>query len=94
MLNKELKMVLLTGILLSGVGLLLMFVSPGLGISLSESWLHEVGSVETNFYHLLVKHYSMTFLIIGSIFLSVGLTTTVFCFYKSRLLSIEQKRTF
>jgi hypothetical protein len=94
MLNKALRTVLLTGIFLSGIGILLMFLSPGLGISLSESWLRETGSVETDLYHLIVKQYIMTFLVIGGIFLSVGLSTAIYCFYKSRLLALEQSRTF
>lgn len=94
MLNKALRTVLLTGIFLSGIGILLMFLSPGLGISLSESWLRETGSAETDLYHLIIKQYIMTFLMIGGIFLLVGLATTIYCFYKSRLLALEQNRTF
>lgn len=94
MLDKALKLVWLTGMLLSGIGLLLMLISPGFGISISESWLREVGSVETNLYYIVVSHYIMSFLIIGSIFLSVGLTTVMYCFYKTRLLALEKHRTF
>ncbi|KGR85360.1 hypothetical protein [Lysinibacillus odysseyi] len=94
MLNKALRMVLLTGIFLSGIGILLIFLSPELGMSLTENWLRNVGSAETDLYHLIVKHYIMAFLIIGGIFLSIGLTTSIYCFYKSRLLALEKHRSF
>lgn len=94
MLDKALKLVLLTGIVLSGIGVLLMLISPGLGMSIMESWLRHVGSVETTLYYMIVSHYILTFLIIGSTFLLVGLTTTMYCFYQYCLLAIEQRRKF
>ena len=94
MLNKALNIVMLTGIVVSGFGIVLLFLSPGLGIDLAESWLRNTGSTEPDLYYIVVRKYIAVFLIMGSIFLSVGLTTTMYCFYKSRLLAVEQVRTF
>ena len=94
MLKKALNIVLLTGIAVSGIGIWLMFLSPAIGIDLAESWLRDTGSTEPDLYYLVLRTYIAVFLAIGTIFLSVGLTTTMYCFYKSRLLAVEQIRSF
>ena len=75
-------------ILLTVLGLFLLFNSVNYGTSLAESWLVEKGGASTTWYHIRAKGNINNFLSVGSILFGVGLTTTMFISYK--LLTIKE----
>jgi len=78
----KLKGLIALSILLSVLGLFLLFNSVNFGTSLAESWLVKQGDADTAWYHIRAKGHINNFLSVGSILLGVGLTTTMFVSYK------------
>jgi hypothetical protein len=80
--RNKLKGLIALSILLSVLGLFLLFNSVNFGTSLVESWLVKQGDADTAWYHIRAKGNINNFLSVGSILFGVGLTTTMFVSYK------------
>lgn len=71
------------GSLICVVGIIIIFLSDNLGISLADSWVIEQGgSADVSHYQYKVKANTNKFLIPGSILFGIGVTTLVFTYYK------------
>ena len=84
----KLKGLIALGILLSVLGLFLLFNSVNFGASLAESWLVKRGGADPTWYHIRAKGNINNFLAVGSILFGIGLTTTIFVLYK--LLKLKE----
>ena len=73
---------ILVGSLLGVGGFIMIFFSVTFGTSLAESWLMRQGGADTAYYHIIMKSYINNFLVVGGIFLSIGLLIVVFIYYK------------
>lgn len=84
----KLKGFVILSVLLAVVGLILLFNSVNFGTSLAESWLSAKGGSDTSWFQIRARGNINNFLAAGSIFLVIGLTTTIFMTYK--LLTIKE----
>ncbi len=85
-MNKEqMKRLHIISPLLLIVGLILMFASVSLGISLGDVWLSNQndGIADTSEYLLVVESYRNNFVIIGSVFFSIGLIIAIIAYLSS-----------
>ena len=90
-INKDkLKGFMALNILVTLAGLFLLFNSVNLGTSLAENWLLSQEGADTSFYEIRIKESIHNFLAAGSVFLAVGLTTTMFTYYKILTMKDEQ----
>ena len=88
MTKDKLKGLMALSILLAVVGLFLLFNSVNLGTTFAESWLSKQGGANTSWFELRAKGNINNFLAAGSILFGIGLTTTIFLYYK--LLIIKE----
>jgi hypothetical protein len=73
---------IIIGSLLGVGGFIMIFFSVTFGTSLAESWLIRQGGADTAYYHIIMNGYINNFLVVGGIFLSIGLLIVVFTYYK------------
>ena len=88
MTKEKFKGLIAFSLLLSVLGLVLLFNSVNFGTSLAESWIVKQGGADTAWYHIRVKGNINNFLAAGSIIFGVGSITTMFALYK--LLNIKE----
>jgi hypothetical protein len=73
---------IIVGSLLGVGGFIMIFFSVTFGTSLAESWLMRRGGADTAYYHIIMNSYINNFLVVGGIFLSIGLLIVAFIYYK------------
>ena len=88
MTKEKFKGLMAFSLLLSVLGLLLLFNSVNFGTSLAESWLEKQGEADTAWYYIRVEGNINNFLAVGSILFGVGSITSMFVLYK--LLTIKE----
>lgn len=59
------------------IGLILILSSVKFGTTLAGSWLAKYGSIDTEYYYIMVESYINNFLVVGSILFSIGVISTV-----------------
>ncbi|WP_124220974.1 hypothetical protein [Aquisalibacillus elongatus] len=79
-MREKFKRLMVFGLLLSLIGLILMFSSVNFGTSLAQKWQFERGVVEP-WFGTVVEGYTNMFLFSGSIFLGSGLLTLILVYY-------------
>ena len=73
---------IIVGSLLGVGGFIMIFFSVTFGTSLAESCLMRQGGADTAYYHIIMNSYINNSLVVGGIFLSIGLLIVAFIYYK------------
>ncbi|MBP2079479.1 hypothetical protein [Oceanobacillus polygoni] len=82
MKNEQLKAFMNLSALLAVCGIVIVLFSGTIGIAIADSWLATQGSADSFIYEFKMKANTTNFLVIGSIFLGVGLASFFFTYYQ------------
>ncbi|MDM5339538.1 hypothetical protein QUF84_20265 [Fictibacillus enclensis] len=73
---------LTTGLMVSLLGIILLFNSMTFGDSLATSWLTDQGGSDPDHFNIILKSYINIFIILGSVLFAFGLFFISFSFIK------------
>lgn len=70
------------------IGLIIVGSLLGIGgfVMILSSWLMRHGSVDTNYYHIIVNSHIYNFLVAGSILFGFGLLSVALIYYKLQII--------
>ncbi|MFB6468803.1 hypothetical protein ACE38V_18770 [Cytobacillus sp. Hz8] len=70
------------GIVFGIIGLIILLLNVHIGLSMAKSWLIKRGGADPAIYHIVMKGYINTYLVLGSILLCSGLITVAYTYLK------------
>ena len=80
--HEKLKAFMTLSALSATCGIVIILFSGSIGTVIADSWLAAQGGADTFIYEFKMKSNTKNFLVIGSIFLGVGLASVFFTYYQ------------
>lgn len=82
MTKDKLQGLLVSALLITAIGLILLFFSVNFGMLLAENWLVKQGGADTSIYLIVIEGLTNNFLATGSILFGIGLAAAFLAGYK------------
>ncbi|MHA6251862.1 hypothetical protein [Oceanobacillus sp. CAU 1775] len=86
MTEEKINQLIYLALVLAAIGLIFIFFSYGFGRTIADSWF-ATSDYALFDYEAKANAYTNNFLVSGGILFGVGLTTTVFAYYKKLSIS-------